>query len=29
MTLRTGSYDWQFQTTGGIAFTDAGTDTCH
>jgi hypothetical protein len=29
MTLRDGSYDWQFQNTGGTAFTDAGTDTCH
>jgi hypothetical protein len=29
MTLRPGSYDWQFQRTGGTAFTDAGTDTCH
>jgi hypothetical protein len=31
MTLRDGSYDWQFQNTGGSGtpFTDAGTDTCH
>ena len=29
MTLRDGSYDWQFQNTGGTAFTDTGTDTCH
>ncbi len=29
MTLRNGSYDWQFQTTGGTPFTDAGSDTCH
>jgi hypothetical protein len=29
MTLRDGSYDWQFENTGGTAFTDAGTDTCH
>jgi alkaline phosphatase len=29
MTLRDGSYDWKFQNTGGTAFTDAGTDTCH
>jgi alkaline phosphatase len=29
MTLRDGSYDWQFQNTGGTPFTDAGTDTCH
>jgi hypothetical protein len=29
MTLRNGSYDWQFQNTGGTAFTDTGTDTCH
>jgi hypothetical protein len=29
MTLRDGSYEWQFQNTGGTAFTDAGTDTCH
>jgi hypothetical protein len=29
MTLRDGGYDWQFQNTGGTAFADAGTDTCH
>jgi hypothetical protein len=29
MTLRDGSYDWQFQTTGGTPFTDTGSDTCH
>jgi acid phosphatase type 7 len=29
MTLRDGSYDWQFQTTGGTPFTDAGSGTCH
>jgi hypothetical protein len=29
MTLRDGSYDWQFQNTGGTAFTDSGTGTCH
>ena len=29
MTLRDGSYDWQFQNTGGTPFTDAGTGTCH
>jgi hypothetical protein len=29
MTLRDGGYDWRFQNTGGTAFTDTGTDTCH
>jgi hypothetical protein len=29
LTLHTTSYDWQFQNTGGTAFTDAGSDTCH
>jgi acid phosphatase type 7 len=29
LTLRDGGYDWRFQNTGGTAFTNSGTGTCH
>ncbi len=29
LTLRPGGYDWQFITTGGAAFTDTGSGSCH
>ena len=29
LTLRPGGYEWQFITTGGAAFTDTGSGSCH
>jgi hypothetical protein len=29
LTLRSGSYDWEFVPVAGSTFTDSGSDTCH